>query len=96
MERWILVLYHEGPELADLQEEWQKEGIFVRSVSDVGKVTSELLKDMEYLLFIIFSDGQEFLPSLKIIRRLTKVPILVLDRQYNSTKKTFAIKEGGG
>ena len=36
---------------------------------------------MEYLLVIIFSDGEEYLSSLKIIRGLTKAPVLVVDRQ---------------
>lgn len=94
MERWVLVLYHERPKLTDLREEWQKDGIFARIVSDVGEAARELSKNTEYLLVIIFSDGQEYLSSLKIIRGLTKAPILILNRQYDSTEKTFAIRTG--
>lgn len=94
MERWILLLCHERPQLADLQEEWRKDDIFVHVVYDVGEAGSELLKNTDYLLVIVFLDGQEYLPSLKIIRGLTKAPILVLDRQYDSAKKTVAIKTG--
>ena len=32
--------------------------------------------------------------SLKIIRGLTKAPVLVVDRQYDSTEKTAAVKAG--
>ena len=94
MERWILVLCHERPQLADLQGEWQKKGISVRIVSDVGEAAGELSGNTDYLLVIIFSDGQEYLLSLKIIRGLTKAPVLVVNRQYDSTEKTAAIKAG--
>ena len=94
MERWILVLCHERPQLADLRGEWQKKGIAVRSVSDVGEAAGELSENTDYLLVILFSDGQEYLLSLKIIRGLTKAPILVVNRQYDSTEKTAAIKAG--
>ena len=94
MERWILLLHHGTPELAGLREEWQKEGVSVRTVSDAGEAASELSGNTEYLLVTIFSDGQEYLPPLKVIRGLTKAPILVLDRQYDSAEKTAAIRAG--
>lgn len=94
MERWILVLCHERPQLADLRGEWQKKGISVRIVSDVGEAAGELSGNTNYLLVIIFSDRQEYLLSLKIIRGLTKAPVLVVNRQYDSTEKTAAIKAG--
>ena len=95
MERWILILCHDRPQLADLQGEWQKKGISVRIVSVAGEASSELSGNTEYLLVIIFSDGKEYLSSLKIIRGLTKAPVLVVDRQYDSTEKTAAVKAGG-
>lgn len=94
MERWILILCHDRPQLADLQGEWQKKGISVRIVSVAGEASSELSGNTEYLLVIIFSDGKEYLSSLKIIRGLTKAPVLVVDRQYDSTEKTAAVKAG--
>lgn len=94
MERWILMLHHEVPELTDLQDEWQKEGIFVRRVSDVSDATGELSGNIDYLLVIIFSDGSDYFSLLRVIRGLTKAPILVLNRQYDSTEKTAAIKAG--
>ena len=94
MERWILILCHDRPQLADLQGEWQKKDISVRIVSVAGEASSELSGNTEYLLVIIFSDGQEYLSSLKIIRGLTKAPVLVVDRQYDSTEKTAAVKTG--
>ena len=94
MERWILIVCHERPQLADLRGEWQKKGISVRIVSDVGEAAGELSGNTDYLLVIIFSDGQEYLLSLKIIRGLTKAPVLVVNRQYDSTEKTAAIKAG--
>lgn len=94
MERWVLILCHKRPELADLQGEWKKEGILVRTVSDAGEAAGELSGNKKYLLVIIFSDGQEYLSSLKIIRGMTKAPVLVLDQQYGSTKKTAAVRAG--
>lgn len=94
MERWILILCHERPELIDLQEEWQKDGIFVHIVFDVAEAAGELSRNARYLLVIIFSNGQEYLSSLKIIRGLTKAPVLVLDQRYGSTEKTAAVRAG--
>jgi hypothetical protein len=54
MERWILIVCYERPELTDLHGGWQKEGIFVCTVTDVREATSELLGDTDYLLVIIF------------------------------------------
>ncbi len=94
MERWILIVCYERPELTDLHGGWQKEGIFVCTVTDVREATGELLGDTDYLLVIIFSDGQEYLSSLELIRGLTKAPVLVVNRRYDSTTKTVAIKAG--
>ena len=46
------------------------------------------------MLVIIFSDGQEYLTSLKLTRGLTNAPIMVLNRQYDSAEKIAAIKAG--
>lgn len=94
MDRWILVLCHEKPKLDNLQKEWQKNGIFVHIVSDVVEAADELLRNTGYLLVAIFSDGQEYFSLLKIIRELTKAPILVVSRHYSSTEKTAALKAG--
>lgn len=48
MERWILALCHERPQLADLRGEWQKKGISVRIVSDVGESAGELSGNTDY------------------------------------------------
>lgn len=82
----------EPPELTSLHGEWQKDGIFIRTVSGIGEAAGELTGDADYLLVIIFSDGQEYLSSLKIIRGLTKAPVLVVARRYDSAEKTAAIR----
>ncbi len=94
MERRVLILCHERPELADLQGRWQEEGISARMVSDIGEAAGELSGDMDYLLAIIFSEGKEYLSPLKIMRWLTKAPILVVDWHYDSIEKTAAVKAG--
>lgn len=76
------------------RENGRKKGISVRIVSVAGEASSELSGNTEYLLVIIFSDGEEYLSSLKIIRGLTKAPVLVVDRQYDSTEKAAAVKAG--
>ena len=42
MERKILILCQERPQLSDLRREWQKDGIFARIVSGIGEVACEL------------------------------------------------------
>lgn len=54
MERKILILCQERPQLSDLRREWQKDGIFARIVSGVGEVACELSRNTDYLLVIIF------------------------------------------
>ncbi len=58
MERWILALCHERLEPADFQEEWKKEGISVRMISDAGEAAGELSGNTDYLLIIIFFRGE--------------------------------------
>lgn len=94
MDRWILILYHARIESADLRGEWQEEGIFVHIVSNAVEAVGELSRNTRYLLIIIFSDGQEYLSSLKMIRELTKAPVLVIDQQYDSTEKITAVRAG--
>ncbi len=72
MERRVLILCHERPELADLQGRWQEEGISARMVSDIGEAAGELSGDMDYLLAIIFSEGKEYLSPFRTVYRMQK------------------------
>lgn len=48
----------EPPELTSLHGEWQKDGIFIRTVSGIGEAAGELTRDTDYLLVIIFQTGR--------------------------------------
>lgn len=59
-----------------------------------SEAIGELAKWNEYLLVALFSDTPDFLASLKILRSLTKAPILVMRHQYDGTEKIAAIEAG--
>lgn len=60
MERWILILCHERPQLADLQGEWRKKGISARVVRNAGEAADELSGNTDYRPAVIFSAGRHY------------------------------------
>lgn len=92
--KWVLAAGCGSGDISMLREEWFRYGMTLQTVADVMEITGELYRNVTYLLVIIFSDSQEHLPLLKPIREMTKVPILILSREYSSTEKTAAIEAG--
>lgn len=93
-ERWILAVGYDKEKFNDTQREWLKYGVFIR-MTDMQKAVNKLSVDNSYLLVAIFSDGSEdYLALLKLIRGLTKAPIIVMKHQYDGAEKVAAIEAG--
>lgn len=94
MEKWILAVGCEPEKFNETQKECLNYGVFIRMAASPSEAIGELAKWNEYLLVALFSDTPDFLASLKILRSLTKVPILVMRHQYDGVEKIAAIEAG--
>lgn len=94
MEKWALAVCHDEQKFEAVQEECLNYCIFIRMVNDSAGVVKELTIKKDFLLVIVFLDNQNFLDIIKIIRILTKAPVLILRREYDGMEKIAAIEAG--
>lgn len=94
MEKWVLAVGYDKEKFNDAQRETLKYGIFIRMAADPSAAMAELANQNNFLLVILFSDGPDFLNPVKILRSLTKAPILVMRHRYEGTEKVAAIEAG--
>lgn len=94
MEKWVLTVGYDREKFSEAQRESLKYGIFIRMAADTSAAVAELAKQQSFLLVALFSDGPDFLQPLKILRSLTKAPILVMRHRYEGAEKVAAIEAG--
>lgn len=94
MERWVLAVGYSIERFNAAQRECLNYGVFIRMATDYAEAINELAKQDVYLLIAIFSDTSDFLSHLKMLRSLTKAPILVMKHQYDGAEKIAAIEAG--
>lgn len=94
MERWILAVGYSKERFNAAQRECLNYGVFIRMATDFAEGINELAKQNDYLLIAIFSDTSDYLSHLKILRGMTKAPILVMKHQYDGVEKIAAIEAG--
>ena len=94
MEKWVLAVGYSKEKFNETQREWLKYGVFIRMAADMQEGIRELSKKHDYLLLAIFSDSPDYLSLLKIMRSLTKAPILVMKHCYDGVEKIAAIEAG--
>lgn len=94
MERWVLAVGNDLKQFNEAQQEWLEYGLFMHLVTSLQEAIKELMNNKKYLLVAIFSNQYDYLPSLKIIRELTKAPIIVITHQYDGGEKIAAIDAG--
>lgn len=94
MRNWALLVGYDKQKNYNFQQECLKNGFLVRVLEDTKQVIQELLQTNYYLIIAIFSDNNNFLNDLKMIRKYTKIPILVVKNQYSGIEKVIAINAG--
>ena len=94
MEKWVLAVGYSKERFNAAQQECLNYGVFIRMADNLAEAIEELAKQNDYLLIAIFSDTSDFLSYLKLLRGLTKAPILVLKHQYDGAEKIAAIEAG--
>lgn len=94
MEKWVLAVGYDKEKFNAAQRECLNYGVFIRMSANFAEAVGELAKQNDYLLIAVFSDGPDFLHPLKILRSLTKAPILVLRHKYDGAEKIAAIEAG--
>lgn len=94
MEKWVLTIGCDKKIFNEAQCESLKNGVFIRMAADTSAAVEELTKHNYFLLVVIFSDGPDYLTPMKIIRSLTKAPILMIRHRYDGAEKVAAIAAG--
>lgn len=94
MEKWVLTVRYDKEKFNDAQRESLQYCIFIRMAADTSVAIEELIKHNHFLVVVLFSDGPDFLQSLKILRSLTKEPILMMRHRYDGAEKIAAIEAG--
>lgn len=94
MERWVLAVGYSKERFNTAQRECLNYGVFIRIAANFTEGINLLAKQNDYLLIAIFADTSDFLSHLKILRGLTKAPILVMTHQYDGAEKIAAIEAG--
>lgn len=90
----ILALKVGGDQVIDnIQQECLKYGLLIHLLENVAQISNEL-SQKKYLMIIIFSDKKSFLGDLESIRRYTKIPVLVIKKQYRGIEKIASIDAG--
>lgn len=94
MEKWVLAIGYDREKFNEAQRESLQYGILIRMAADLSAAAAWLAKQNHFLLVILFSDAPDFLHPLKILRSLTKAPVLVMRHQYDGAEKVAAIEAG--
>lgn len=94
MEKWVLAIGYDNEKFNDTQREWLKYGVFIYMAADMADGIQELSKEHDYLLVAVFSENDSYLAYLKLMRGLTKTPIIVFKRNYDGLEKVAAIEAG--
>lgn len=94
MEKWVLAIGYDKEKFNEAQRESLKYSILIRMAPDLSAAAAWLAKQNNFLLAVLFLDASDFLPPLKILRSLTKAPILVMRHRYDGAEKVAAIEAG--
>lgn len=94
MDKWILAVNYDKRKFAEAQAEWLKDHIFIRMVSSMQKAINLLATDNSFLLIAIFSDQDDYISQLPLLRSMTRLPILIMKSEYDGAEKIAAIKAG--
>lgn len=94
MEKWVLAVGYGKEKFNAAQRACLNYGVFIRMAANLTEAVGELAQQNDYLLIAIFSDTSDYLPSLKLLRSLTRAPIIVMKHQYDGAEKIAAIEAG--
>ncbi len=93
MEALALAVGWSRKKLDDIQQECLKYGLLIHLIENEAQIFHEL-SQKTYLMILIFSGEYSFLGDLEAIRNYTKIPILVIKRQYSGIEKIASIDAG--
>ncbi|MCM1259227.1 MAG: hypothetical protein NC307_15470 [Roseburia sp.] len=94
MGRYILTICDDITIFNNLREKWLEDGITGHMASDFSDAVNVLSENPAFLLIVAFLDEQNSMPPFQIIRKMTKAPILVLRKGYDSMEKAAMIEAG--
>lgn len=94
MEKWALMIGFDHKKSNLIQRAGMNYGICIHLAEDMAGAVEALERNKDYHIVMLFLDGQDILDHIKVIRVLTRVPVLVLRDRYDSAEKLAAINAG--
>lgn len=93
MEKWVLAVGYGKEKFNAAQRACLNYGVFIRMAANLTEAVGELAQQNDYLLIAIFSDTSDYLPSLKLLRSLTRAPIIVMKHRYDGAERLPPLKQ---
>ena len=94
MEKWVLIVGYDLDCVKDMQQECMKYGMAIHMLPDMIEAIRELVEENSYLLVVLCVCCPVDLRQLKLIRKLTQVPVLVMSEKYDGVEKIAVIEAG--
>lgn len=94
MKKWVLIVGYNLDCKKDIRQECMKYGMAIHMLSDMIEAIKELVEENSYLLVVLSVSCSVDLRQLKVIRRLTQAPVLVMSEKYDGVEKIAAIEAG--
>lgn len=95
MKQKVMVVSDNGKLLKEMEQEDFKSDLQFYILFDIAEAIENLIQQKnDYVLIILFSFHTDNLASLKLLRFLTHIPILVMKEKYNAIEKISMIEAG--
>ena len=94
MKKWVLIVGYDLDCIKDIRQESMKYGMTIHMLSDMIEAIRELVEENSYLLVVLCVCGSVDLRQLKLIRKLTQAPVLVMSEKYDGVEKIAVIEAG--
>ena len=93
MKRRLLVIGYEPALEQKVKEKWASEEFYLYHVENLRKVSEELDGSFRYSLVLILGEVN-VMEAVRAVRRISKVPILVVRKRYDGLEKIAVLETG--
>lgn len=93
MKRRLMVIGSEHSLEQKMREKWDCEEFYLYHVENLKKVSEELDGGFHYSLVLIFGEVN-VMEAVRTVRRISKVPILVVRKRYDGVEKIAVLETG--
>ncbi len=93
MKRKLMVIGHEQPSVQNVKKKWSGEEFSLYHVENLREVAKELDGGFRYSLVLIVGEVN-VMEAVRAVRRISKVPILVVRKRYDGVEKIAVLEMG--